>query len=654
MKARIDLQHDSLVNRLAGLRITDEAAVESWRTQVYQRLDAQRRQIRVLKLFPSADIRNDPEGELYTLDLIDVAAVTTPHLPHGHLYSSEVGIRTFAAVSYAWGDTNTRRCMLLNGRRCKVGINAHEALRYLRRAKEAIHIWIDTLCINQADVRERSQQMSLMKDIYSLACAVYIWTGPGVKPSYKAIGTILRMALVMGEIKSEDDPEHTAKKRSVWKEMQKVTDADWDHVLTFVTLPIWRRVWVQQEITLSSPGRKVALVVAGKLEQNHFILIYGARAIWSSWNMFSGPRFVRDGDATQPPMEKAVRGIYASTHISDCWIATGSIPPQLLFMSVQDLEAKDPKDYVYGLLGLLPYLASSPDYEKTLAEVYTEAMFRILKRESSLAPIQGLSHHWRLPVNGMPSWVKDWRQRVDRNYRERWSELGIAYNACNGHPVRLELDRCCLKVAAYHLFTVNEQGLGPLTEFDYQTMRLPKLWRDFAFAPLGFVGTSDPGTYMGFDQVFETTLLLDLDLETPGGSLQRLRYARTDLGSPVFAARQIIRGQVTGPVGRDEEYDAIFHQLCTRLRNTRIAFSPKQQLCILPAKTQTGDVVCILRGCNIPFAHRRTAYGPVYEVVGGAYVHGVMDGEAIAPFPYSAPEGAYKNRNDASGDIWLV
>jgi hypothetical protein len=458
----------------------------------------------------------------------------------------------------------------------------------------------------------------------------------------------------MVETKSEVDPEHSAKKRAVWKEMQQVDDTDWNHVITFVTLPIWRRVWVQQEITLSSPGRKMALVVAGKFELSHFTFVYGARAIWSSWNMFSGPSFVTSMSATQPPMEKAAHAMYALTHIHDCWMTSGSIATPQLFTIAQELDATDAKDYVYGLLGLLPYLACSPDYQKSVAEVYTEAMFRILKRERSLAPILGTSYHWRLPVDGVPSWVRDWRQRIDSNFRERWYQLNMAYNACNGHPVRLELDRSCLKVAAYQLFTVNETSLGPLTEFDYHTMKPPKLWRDFAFTALGFVGTSEPGICMGFDQVFETTLLLDLDLETPGGNPQRLRYARTDLGSPVLAARQIIRGQVTGPVGRKKECDDVFHLLCTRLRNTRIAVSPKQQPCILPAKTQIGDVVCILRGCNVPFVLRRTVYGQIYEVMGGAYVHGVMDGESIAPFPYGAPEGAYKNRNDASEDIWLV
>ena len=654
MEGAIDPQSESTTKSPAGRVTRDDTAVEPWRTQLYCRLNAQRRQIRVLKLFPSGDIRNDPEGELYTLDLIDVAAITTPDLPHGHLYSSELGLGTFAALSYAWGDVSVLRCMTLNGSLFRIGINAHEALRYLRRANVAIHVWIDAICINQADVRECSQQVPLMKDIYSLACPVYIWTGPGLKRSYKALGTISRMALVMAEVKSEADPEHSVKKRAVWEEMKKITDTDWDHIVEFVNLSVWRRVWVQQEMILSSPGRKMTLVVAGKYELNHFIFVNGARAIWSSWNMFGRSSFMKSTDVTQLLIENASRAVFALIQMHDHWINYGSISPQFLISVMQDLEASNPKDYVYGLMGLLPYLARSPDYEKSIAEVYTEAMFRLLKRALSLAPILEMSHHWRLPLDGVPSWVRDWRQRTDRNFRERWGQLDMAYNACNGHSVRLELDRSCLKVAAYQLFTVNTKGLGPLTEFDYQTMKLPKLWRDFAFTGLGFVGTSEPGTYLGFDQLFETALLLDLDLETPGGSPRRLSHARKDVGSPIFAAQQIIHGQVTGPVGRNKEYDEVFRRLCDRLRNTRIAVSPKQQICILPAKTQIRDVVCILRGCNVPFVLRPTAYERIYEVAGGAYVNGVMDGEAIAPFPHSAPEGAHKTRNDASEDIWLI
>ncbi|KAJ9648372.1 hypothetical protein H2199_001226 [Coniosporium tulheliwenetii] len=53
-----------------------------------------------------------------------------------------------------------------------------------------------------------------------------------------------------------------------------------------------------------------------------------------------------------------------------------------------------------------------------------------------------------------------------------------------------------------------------------------------------------------------------------------------------------------------------------------------------PEKTEKGDLICILRGCSVPVILRQTAAAkadakPVYTLIGEAYVHGKMDGEAI-------------------------
>ena len=40
-------------------------------------------------------------------------------------------------------------------------------------------IWIDAICINQNDEREKANQISLMQDIYSTTNPTYIWLGEG-------------------------------------------------------------------------------------------------------------------------------------------------------------------------------------------------------------------------------------------------------------------------------------------------------------------------------------------------------------------------------------------------------------------------------------------------------------------------------------------
>jgi hypothetical protein len=44
--------------------------------------------------------------------------------------------------------------------------------------------------------------------------------------------------------------------------------------------------------------------------------------------------------------------------------------------------------------------------------------------------------------------------------------------------------------------------------------------------------------------------------------------------------------------------------------------------------TQPGDIVCVLRGGNVPFILRKKVDG-YYELVGEAYVHGIMDGSFV-------------------------
>ena len=43
---------------------------------------------------------------------------------------------------------------------------------------------------------------------------------------------------------------------------------------------------------------------------------------------------------------------------------------------------------------------------------------------------------------------------------------------------------------------------------------------------------------------------------------------------------------------------------------------------------EVGDEVWVLKGGNVPFVLRRVKEG-VYRLVGDAYVHGIMHGEAI-------------------------
>jgi hypothetical protein len=39
-------------------------------------------------------------------------------------------------------------------------------------------LWVDAICINQQDIRERGCQVEMMGDVYSKAARVLVWLGP--------------------------------------------------------------------------------------------------------------------------------------------------------------------------------------------------------------------------------------------------------------------------------------------------------------------------------------------------------------------------------------------------------------------------------------------------------------------------------------------
>lgn len=66
---------------------------------------------------------------------------------------------------------------------------------------------------------------------------------------------------------------------------------------------------------------------------------------------------------------------------------------------------------------------------------------------------------------------------------------------------------------------------------------------------------------------------------------------------------------------------------------------------LAPTTAQEGDLICILYGCSVPVILRKMGSDsdPFYHLIGEAYVHGMMDGEA---FTKRMPEYPYENSDE--------
>lgn len=61
----------------------------------------------------------------------------------------------------------------------KVMPNLYEALRHIRSETHSVTLWVDALCINQFDNKEKEEQVLKMAQIYHKAYNVHVWLGSG-------------------------------------------------------------------------------------------------------------------------------------------------------------------------------------------------------------------------------------------------------------------------------------------------------------------------------------------------------------------------------------------------------------------------------------------------------------------------------------------
>jgi hypothetical protein len=83
----------------------------------------------------------------------------------------------YSAISYVWGDPTSKSSMVCHGQPLGITSNLSDALQQLRNEHAHKYLWADAICINQSDEAERSQQVSLMGDIYKKASDVFVWLG---------------------------------------------------------------------------------------------------------------------------------------------------------------------------------------------------------------------------------------------------------------------------------------------------------------------------------------------------------------------------------------------------------------------------------------------------------------------------------------------
>ncbi|KAH9210506.1 heterokaryon incompatibility protein-domain-containing protein, partial [Leptodontidium sp. 2 PMI_412] len=98
-------------------------------------------------------------------------------------HESLINPSSYLALSYCWGDQNNSRSIQIGGYSVEITTNLAAALYAVRRlrcstaTRGPVRLWVDAICINQADNEERSNQVRNMRQIYAKSSEVLSWVG---------------------------------------------------------------------------------------------------------------------------------------------------------------------------------------------------------------------------------------------------------------------------------------------------------------------------------------------------------------------------------------------------------------------------------------------------------------------------------------------
>lgn len=655
-------------------------------SSIYKALDPHLPEIRVLKLLPSASFDARIECRLV----------------HRALYGDS---DEYEALSYVWGGNESTAEITLNNEPYSITPNLEIALRHLRQPSAERTLWVDALCINQHDLVERSRQVLLMKDIYAHCTVDLAWmltrdewepqkltTGPQKcttkiptistafelikKISFKDAKTLARM---------RDGPFLGDSRDAVPGEFLLTDFEQWTLVMTFGARDIYHRVWTMQEFAYAPKLKLVAgpheldwdVVTAFLGDRPYADAFHAAFGHWGGGKaldlFFSGAVKVHD------QRRALCDGNYKSTLLD-------------VLARFQQNRATDPRDCVYGILGLVTEQHGiTVDYTKSAAQVFLDTALSIINTQKNLDIICQTA--WMASPRSenpheLPSWVPDFSDSVylDAHRGILFAQRGIyaagrEYFSAPCRPVNKQF----LPVKAVVLGCFSGDYTLELTRStfnsveEYREALVKKIHRDkyhlspVFVAPFKWLEASGLGvdildgeTRYGITgetaiRAYWRTLLTDCGaypikrlskqeiLQTDDAFKSILGFLNDKLGVSASeeaddkrvdteepSKQSVKRGddKVTNEtmIGLWESMPEAASTMWLRNYQTRMFLVTENGLYTMVRDAMVGDTIVSVEGAKVPLVLRKQESHDgveTYSFVGTAYVHGYMDGEAL-------------------------
>ncbi|PMD13545.1 HET-domain-containing protein [Hyaloscypha hepaticicola] len=359
---------------------------------LYHPLRSDNREIRLLQIDPSQPDEVDIHCSFKTVSLNSAPV--------------------YQALSYEWGPPE------VGSPSSRVFVNLHNVpttpnlRRALKHLETGTSYWIDAICIDQRDDKERGHQVRLMTEIYRHAGAVVVWLGSEKENS--AAGMFL-----LNEVGAFIDAEHNADNSAaklhdwVYKTLSdRAYDTHWNGLEQIYSRSYWRRLWVIQELVVTTQPDKVRLLCGSDKAQFIHLRMLN-RKIYDIATTIPRLYYREPLDATIHKLRRSGERVRKIAVHGEAWANRNA--KDLSIVRLLDrhcqLLCADPRDKVYALLGvsyIYPEVELPITYRIPVHEVYKNLAKYAIEGSKSLDILQYCGDDGETPRMG-PSWVPDWQ-----------------------------------------------------------------------------------------------------------------------------------------------------------------------------------------------------------------------------------------------------
>lgn len=519
----------------------------------------------------------------------------------------------YETLSYVWGNpamtavVTVERPEQQGPARIRVTKSLITALRYLRLAQKPRTLWIDALCLNQTDHIELSQQVPRMGEIYRLAYTGTAWLGTQGNGSSQALSTLRYLG---SQVVAEGDAGllfcSPSAEEKLWFDSDSelpYSETTWDAVIALLQRPWFTRLWVVQEL---QPG---AVLQCG---HDTLSLALFAEAQYCLYSKTQLPTTLR-------PTMTQVDGT-----LSRFWVMA---LPRLLYRGATFKQCEDPRDKIYGLLGLAPakFVAGinvNYDDGNTAADVYKNAFLSHAHSSQRLEHFQNCftpSGKRKIPLG--PSWVPDWASDCPGETYVPSQFVATTSRAHYRHPGNGPNGGNTLEVLGVRFGGINEitEALPPRLD-TWDAIQRVRQWQpvDLDTATYSPTGESKRKAYA------ITLICNGLREREPDWIVSSVdEWARQEFDEALFGEHA--SGQEKPSSSRQDVADAL--QCC----GERLFFQTEDgYMGLAPADTQLGDTVAIFLGApNALILRPSKSSADQFTVVGECFVYGLHDAIAL-------------------------